>query len=610
MPQYNIISCGGGTITSTGRNMLKTRYIVTTLMQLAAVLALIPASSPSHAGLVKVWLTEGNAGTIRMEPQKNISPLSGNGKNQYIIKIDPSVKYQTITGFGGTLTEASAHLIYNSPKRNMIMEKLFSREKGIGISFIRLTVGACDHSLADYNYQNSETGTFSLQHDEKEIIPLVLQALSLNPDLTIMATPWSPPGWMKQDYLDTARAMRGGMLKWGYSRKWAEYLADYVKGMAAHGITIDYLTPQNEPYNSTKDYPSMNMGKNKALVHLPLLAKVWAERKLSTKILVYDHNLNAEGAGFVRAMFDDPDIGPFMAGSAWHNYDGYPGDFSIMDSIGTEYPKKEVHFTERTGQKQDWWGDTFDYLLFTNAKHILDAGASSVLFWNIALDENGGPMVNGAKGYNGTGFVTVQSDYTAYHVNPDYSAVGHYSRIALPGAVKIGSTDFAGSSGFQGAYTHGVYSEAFKNPDGSIGIMVYNRYLEEKRVSVQLGNSYWDCTLPPISAYSFLHTDQTVSAHGRKQDISHHSAAVFLKQTVKGWQIAFPAPVTGEVTFTLYTLAGKKIAMKKVAVNNAEKVYVTDAKAMVSNNLVIARVTCTDRTFGYQRTEQLLRPLR
>ena len=487
---------------------LKKRQPMLLLMLVLTFFAEVQVSGQSSNEIVQAWFTEGDNGTEILEKKADITPVAGSGSQSYNIVVDESITTQEIVGFGAAMTEGSADLIYNSPFRNEIMEKIFSKENGAGVNFVRVTIGASDHALSAYSYEETP-GNFTIDRDKEAKIPLLQQAKQINPDLLFMGSPWSAPAWMK-----TSNSMSYGSLKPDNYDEYAQYLVNFIQAYEAEGIPMYAITIQNEPLHEA-GYPTMKMTKTECAEFVKVLGPLFEANNITTKIIVYDHNFfesgNAGGINYPQAIYNDPVASQYVAGAGWHSYDPYPGDPSQMTILHNQYPDKGNYFTERTGQRQDaWWGDTFDYFLYTNIERVMENWGKCALMWNIALNQYGGPRLDTT--YDGSGFVTVYENEDEngvygvgdYEVMPDLAGVGHYSVITRPGAIRIESTDFQSSASSTNGVPDGVYSESYLNPDGSTGIMVYNRYASSNDISVTFNNTHWDYTLPAYSAVSFL----------------------------------------------------------------------------------------------------------
>ena len=210
--------------------MLRTRFILAALAATALVAGavMVPTTAKAAAGTaVSVWETTADQSKL-LAPQTGAVFASGSGTASQTITVNPSTTYQTMSGFGASFTDSSAWLVYNSPLRNTIMTKLFDPSQGVGLSFLRQPIGASDFARSVYSYDDGSADpnltNFSIAHDNAYILPVLVQARSLNPSITVMATPWSPPGWMK-----TSGNMIGGSLNTTYNQTFANYLVKFVQ---------------------------------------------------------------------------------------------------------------------------------------------------------------------------------------------------------------------------------------------------------------------------------------------------------------------------------------------------------------------------------------------
>ena len=404
-----------------------------------------------------------------------------NGEEKLFSKTEPSVysdveaveiviykekKCQKIIGFGGSFTDSSAYLIQDVLSKvdcDDVMNLLFDAEKGIGLSVIRNPMGASDYARTIYSYQDSKDDTFSIDHDKAAIIPLTRQAVSLNPETTIMASPWSAPGWMK-----TSGVMNGGKLLEEYYAAYATYFVNYVKENAQHGLEIAYVTPQNEPLYEPLHYPSMHMSVEEQITFVKGYLKPAFEKEgLRTKILSLDHNWNYKD--FPLQVFDE--AYDAFDGVAWHWYGGDP---SSQDEVYRAYPDKEVHFTEGSGG--EWipaFEPAFSNLMRTGID-ILRHHSRSFILWNMALDESNGPFVPGFGESTCRGIITINQINKNYELTLDYYGLAHFSKFIRPGAVRVASTE-----------TKQIRSVAFENKDGSFVAVVFNDSDEERNVKIE-----------------------------------------------------------------------------------------------------------------------------
>lgn len=452
--------------------------------------AVAASASASAAIPVKVWETTADRSKL-LAPQTDLA-LKGGAATGTVITVDPSQTYQSITGFGASITDASAYLIQKkmSPaQRDALMAELFS-PTGLNFSFTRLTIGASDFSRNHYSYDDMPAGqsdptlgNFSIAAAKAEVIPTVRQALSLNPDLTVMASPWSAPGWMK-----TTDSLITGSLKPEAYPYFAGYLARYVKAMGAQGVPVTMLTLQNEPGFEPGDYPGMRVepGPRAHFIGGFLGPKLKAEG-LNVRILDYDHNWDLPNSPM--AVLSDATANPYVAGVAWHCYGG---DVSAQSVVHNAYPDKETYFTECSGG--EWapaFAENFAWTLRTLIIGSTRHWSKGVLMWNLALDENYGPHHGGCG--NCRGVVTINSITGDVTRNQEYYAFGHASKFVRTGAVRIASNT-----------ADGIDTVAFKNPDTSIVLIALNSNPAAKTFSISSAARTFSYSLPANSAATFV----------------------------------------------------------------------------------------------------------
>ena len=426
------------------------------------------------------------------------------------ITVDPGTSYQSMAGFGASLTDSSAHLIAAMPddEREATMRRLFDPVDGLGISLLRQPIGSSDFTAAaeHYTYDDVPAGEtdlalerFSVAHDEAEILPLLREALAINPELTVIATPWSPPAWMK-----TTGTLIGGQLRDDPAvyDAYARYLVRFVQEYAAAGVPVAMLTVQNEPQNRyPAGYPGTDLPAAQAAEVVSRLVPALRAAGLDTGVLGYDHNwalsptdAGAADADYPAAMLDGP-AGPLLAGTAFHCYAGDP---SAMAAVHAAHPTTEVWLTECSGSRgaDVSADDDFAGSLAWHAR-TLEIGATrswsrSVVTWNLVLDERGGPHLGGCT--TCTGLLTLADDGTV-SMSPEAYALGHLSRFARPGAVRVASTSDGGSQ---------LLDVAFTNPDGSNALMVHNPGDAESSFAIAVGDRHLDYTLPGGALATFV----------------------------------------------------------------------------------------------------------
>lgn len=444
---------------------------------------------------VQVWLTDLSSGT-RLERQPDLAWRAGQAPGDRTIAVDERRKYQRMTGFGASFTDSSAWLVgtrLSSADRDAVMRDLFSPTDGIGLSFVRQPMGASDFAVeGNYSYDDMPAGQtdpelqhFSVEHDDAYIVPVLRQALRLNPDLTLMASPWSPPGWMK-----TSDSMIGGTLKREAYQPLAEYFAKFVEAYAARGVPIDYITPNNEPLYVPEGYPGMSLSQDQAADLIrEHLGPTLRERGLDAEILGYDHNWQMRS--YPESLYADRRTSREVAGTAWHCYEG---DVRSQSVSHNNYPKKPAFHTECSGG--EWEGDT--KAGFEGAMNLVVNAprewAKGVVRWNMALDADNGPTNGGCTTCRG--LVTVRRNANgdwSYQKTVDYYALGHASKFVRPGARRIASNSLG----------NGVQDVAYVNPDGSKALVAYNSGDRRRTFRVQWGDRWLTYVLAPGAAATF-----------------------------------------------------------------------------------------------------------
>jgi glucosylceramidase len=432
-----------------------------------AVTRAVPSFAATSAN---VWLTTADA-SAKLAQQASVTfgtPGSGS-----VITINPNITYQSVLGFGGSMTDASAFNIWNSPSRSSIMNNLFG-SSGISLSFLRQPIGAADFSTSFYSLDDGSADPslshFNITHDQSYLIPLLQQAKSLNPQLTLMATPWSAPGWMK-----TSGSMVGGSLSSGDESVFAQYLTKFVQAYGSQGIPISYLTVANEPQFSPASYPGMLMSASQEITIInDLVPDLNSAGVGSTKILGWDHNW--DNTSYPEQVLAG--TGNNTAGVAWHHYGGTA---SAMTTVHNAYSSKQELETEGSWTSGTNWAQEILGQGGTTAIDSLRNWAQAVTFWNLALNASGGPVTGNSCGC--TAPVTTNGSSVTY--NAEYYILGQFSKFIKPGAVHIDS-NVAGS----------IDNVAFKNPDGSIALVALNEGSGAQSFQVSYGGSSFGYSLP------------------------------------------------------------------------------------------------------------------
>lgn len=441
---------------------------------------------------VQGWVTTGDQKKL-LSRVKDI-PFDTVKSTGVVIDVDANVRYQEMVGFGAALTDASAWLLHarlNPKQRTALMQELFGKPPGIGISFIRLTIGASDFSRSHYTFDDVGAGQsdlslahFSIEPNRTDVIPIVKEALVLNPDLKVMASPWSAPAWMK----NSDRLIQGGLKPEAYGA-FAEYLHRYVDAYAGEDIPIFAITLQNEPHFEPANYPGMRVAPDmRARFIGGYLGPLFARENPSVRILDWDHNWDQPNSPM--AVLGDPEAEQYVSGVAWHCYGG---EVNAQSAVHDAYPGKDTYLTECSGgQWLPQWAANLQYFVGDLMIRSTRAWAKGVLLWNLALDENHGPHLGGCEDCRGV--VTIDSRTGAVTRNAEYYALAHVSRFVRQGARRIASTREA----------DGIDSVAFRNADdGSLVLVVANPTVDARALSVREAGRSFHVRLDPSSVATF-----------------------------------------------------------------------------------------------------------
>jgi O-glycosyl hydrolase len=455
---------------------------------------------------VQVWLTDVASGTW-LEQQSDAKFETKQTTNPLAIKVDDTVEYQEITGFGAALTDSSAWVINELPAsaRADLMTNLFDPTDGAGLNMIRVPMGASDFTASGfYTYDDMPKGetdptlsNFSIAHDEQYIIPQLQEAYALNPSITFTATPWSPPGWMK-----TSDDLIGGSLKQEYEPTLAQYFVKFIDAYDEAGLPIHYVTPQNEP-QAAPSWPGVEMTPAQQVRVIKEMGDAFAANDISTEILSWDHNWDVPS--YPESIYNDPASADYAVGAAWHIYSGSP----IYQTFAhNDYPFKRNYLTEATGgtyqaNDQVAFHDAFNTWVIGNMRNW----GNGVMLWNIALDPEGGPL-SGIPLNRGLVVADPETGDVSY--NGEYYALAHASRFVEPGAHRIYTNSFGAGS---------VENVAFQNPDGSKVVLAYNDSDAAQTISIADGSQSFDYTLEAGNAVTFIYSGP--AQNGKKSAAPH-----------------------------------------------------------------------------------------
>ena len=402
-----------------------------------------------------------------------------------IVNIYPDVTYQEFCGLGGALTEASAYNYSLLPenKKKKFMEDYFSC---INYSLCRISIGSCDFSLKSYSYaKKHDLSDFSIERDKQYVIPFIKDALAVNPNLRLLASPWSPPKFMK----NTKMLVFGGKLLNKYKQTYADYLVKFLKAYEQEGIEIEFMTIQNETNAITKWESCLYNPQNEVEFLVNYLYPTFQKNNIKTKILIYDHNKEKL---FTRALaeFGNPEASKAASGIAFHWYSG--NHFENIALCRQTFPDKLLFHTEGCFGYDP--SQSFENQYSHDICEDLNYGANGYIDWNILLDSKGGP--NHKKNYCNSP-VMLTEDNQDYKKGLAFYYIGHFSKVIKPGAVRIGFSK----------YLADITMTAFKNPDNSIAVVMVNRANYNINFHFVMKNKMFKDTLESQSAISYIITE-------------------------------------------------------------------------------------------------------
>jgi glucosylceramidase len=445
----------------------------------------------------RFWLTTGDQQQLFAE-QTAVSIASSPCAAPLTVTVDGTTQYQTIEGFGASITDSSATLLMNTmsqSQRTTLLTQLFDRDQGIGVSVLRQPVGSSDLAPTFYSYDDLPGGqtdptlaSFSIARDNAYIIPALKAALTINGAIDVIATPWSAPAWMKDSGSFTGQ---GTLVDPDMYDPFANYFVKFIQQYQAAGVPIWAVTPANEPLIDHGGYPTMNLQwyqeSNLVRYHL---APAFKAANIGAHILIYDHNWD-QAAAYPKMMLDDnADLRDDTYGVAFHCYGGDP---SQMDLVHDAYPDKPIYLTECSGGT--WTGSFGDSLISQFQTLYIGSirhWAKMIVKWNLVLDDGYGPT--GSGGCNDCqGLATIHSDGSS-SFNVDYYAMAHVSSFVRRGAARIDSNTFGAGS---------IEDVAFANPDGGRVLVAINSGGSAQQFSVADGERCFVGSLPAGSVGTF-----------------------------------------------------------------------------------------------------------
>ena len=445
---------------------------------------------PAAVNEVDFWLTKGDQ-SILLQKQSAILSFGTTTNSYPIITVDTIQRYQTVDGFGYTLTSGSATLINNlGASKSALLQELFGNAaNSIGISYLRISIGASDLSASVYTYDDMPAGqtdptlaSFSLDPDKASgtgLIPLLKEIVAINPGIKILGSPWTPPVWMK----DNNNSVGGSLLPQYYDT-YAQYFVKYIQQMKAEGIIIDAITPQNEPLHPGNN-PSLLMTAEQQKDFIKnSLGPAFQAANVTTKIIVYDHN--CDKPEYPLTILNDTAAKAFVDGSAFHLY---AGDVSALSTVHNAHPDKHVYFTEQ------WTSSTggFEGDLKWHLKNVIIGSmrnwSRTALEWNLANDPSFGPHTPGGC-TQCKGALTIGSSVSK---NVAYYIIAHASKFVPAGSVRVASNN-SGS----------LYSVAFETPEKKKVLIVLNDGASSASFNLKFKDKWTTPVLPAGSVGTYI----------------------------------------------------------------------------------------------------------
>jgi glucosylceramidase len=435
------------------------------------------------------WITKADQSAFLQKQALNISFTSTANSNANL-EVDSSSRMQTIDGFGYTLTGGSAMLInaMNVSEKNALLNEIFGNTAdAIGVSYLRVSIGASDLSPVVFSYDDMPTGqtdptlaNFSLSKDTTDVIPVLKQILQINPSIKIMGSPWSPPVWMK----DNGSSI-GGSLQPQYYGVYAQYFVKYIQQMKARGITIDAITIQNEPQHGGNNPSLLMSAVQQADFIKNHLGPAFQAASITTKIIVWDHN--CDNPNYPITVLNDAGAKAFIDGSAFHLYNG---DISALSTVRSAHPDKALYFTEQ------WTGanGSFDGDLKWHVKNVVIGSMRNwsrvALEWNLAADPTYNPHTPGGC-TECKGALTISGSTVTRNVG--YYIIAQASKFIPAGSVRIASNTLGN-----------IHNAAFVRPDGKKVLLALNDGNTAFTFNLKYKGKWATVTIPANTVATFV----------------------------------------------------------------------------------------------------------
>lgn len=452
-----------------------------------------PPAPPAESAKAQVYTT--SVAGARMEPSQ-ITLEKPEDVNFYKVTLNGE-RYQSVDGFGLAVTQASCYnlLLMNEADRRAFLEEVFSREKGIGSSLIRVCIGGSDFSLDEFTWCDTPGMEHFAVHplDQEYLFPILDEIYRINPDVKIIASPWSCPRWMKMaENGGSYDAWTGGRLNPEYYDDYAQYFVKWIQAMENRGYRISSVTLQNEPLHRGNSM-SLYMPWQDQRDFLNVVGPAFKKAGIQAGILVYDHNYDV--TDYALNLLKDESLSPYIQGSAWHNY---LGQVNALDKIHTGAPDKDIYFTEASIGN---WNYEFNRCLLSDFRDIflgtLSRYGKGVTLWNLMLDSEHKPFRPGGCDTCWGGVTISAKDHSLKGItrNSHYYDIAQCSKVLQPGAVRLGTSGYT---------TLGLTYLWFRNPDGSQAVLLLNENSEPQLVNLVADGVSVPCKVPAKAIQSVL----------------------------------------------------------------------------------------------------------
>ncbi len=481
--------------------MKATLHTVLFCLTIAATISCTPATE------AELYVTTADQSlTFQQIPLKSTSETP---VNTPVIRLNPDEKFQTMDGFGAAITGSSCYnLLQMTPEnRAKLLRETFDPETGMGYSYIRISIGCSDFSMDEYTCcdQKGIENFVIHDYDKRDLFPVLKEILTINPDVKILASPWTCPLWMKVNNLEERKPFESwtsGQLNPDYYQDYATYFVKFIQAMEKEGLPIHAITIQNEPLNRGNSASLFMTWQEQRDFIKTALGPAFKQAGLKTEIIAYDHNYDYDAhkpdckdqVGYPSHIYADPEAAQYITGAAFH---AYGGDKKEMLRVHNANPDKGLYFTEMS---IGLWGNGYSFGgdLMWNMREVcigtINNFNKAVIMWNFMLDDKHSPYRPGGCNIC-LGAIDIQSsDYATMTKNSHYYTMAHLSKVIRPGAVRIGTNKID---------IKGIYYCTFVNPDGSYAVVLQNDTKQEQPVTLADGKQTFTYTLPPKSVASY-----------------------------------------------------------------------------------------------------------